>query len=88
MENKKTAARVKILTEYFEPKYNKMVDIKDFYKEWYSFNGQELDVSLFSESWMNKEKTIKNITYAYYMDGSNEPKLIPEKHCSIVYKFL
>ncbi len=88
MNKNRIAARVKILSEYFEPKYNKMVDVREFYETWYDFTGKELDVSIFSESWMNKEKTIKGITYAYYPNETSEPKLIPDKHCEIVYKFL
>lgn len=87
MENKRIAARVKIPLEYFEPKLGKNINLAEFYGEWYKFDGKELDVFVVSESWIDKAKTIKNLTYGYE-DTEGKVRFIPEKHCEMVYKFL
>ncbi len=87
MEGKKTAARVKILKEYFEPKTKQNVNLVEFYGDWYKFNGQEIDVFVVSESWLDKAKTIKDFTYGYESEDG-KVRFIPKKHCEIVYQFL
>ena len=88
MENKdRIVARVTILPEFFNEKTNNNVNLKEYYGDWYNFEGEELDVCLYSESFLNKEKTIKEITY-YYKLPNNTVKLVPKKHCKVVYEFL
>jgi hypothetical protein len=90
MDKKRIVARVKILDEYFEPKFNKNIELKEFYKDWYPFNGQELDVFLYSESFIDRERKQKVQTYGYeFSNGTfSQVKLIPAKHCELIYKFL
>lgn len=88
MDNQdKIAARVVILPEFFNEKTKSMMDLKEFYSEWYKFDGKELDVSVYSESFIDKEKTKKEITYFYRMPDRSI-RLIPSRHCKIVYEFL
>lgn len=87
MDNSKIAARVIILPEVLNDKTNTKMDLKEYYGDWYSFDGKELDVSLYSESYLDKEKTKKEITYFYKLPN-NQIKLIPKRHCKIVYEFL
>lgn len=88
MDNKdKIAARIVILPEILNEKTNSMMDLREYYGEWYSFKGEELDVSLYSESYLDKEKTKKEITY-FYKSPKFGVKLIPRKHCKVVYEFL
>ena len=87
MDNSKIAARVIILPEVLNDKTNTKMDLKEYYGDWYSFDGKELDVSIYSESYLDKEKTKKEITY-FYKSPNNQIKLIPKRHCKIVYEFL
>lgn len=87
MDNSKIAARVIILPEVLNDKTNTKMDLKEYYGDWYSFDGKELDVSFYSESYLDKEKTKKEITYFYKLPN-NQIKLIPKRHCKIVYEFL
>jgi len=87
MKDKRTVARIKIPAEYYEEKLGKKINLVEFYGEWYKFDNKELDVFLVSESWMDKAKTIKNVTYGYE-DPEGKVRFIPEKHCEMVYKFL
>lgn len=87
MENNRIVARVVILPEVFNEKTNSMMDLKEYYGDWYSFNNQELDVSLYSESYLDKEKTKKEVTYFYKLPDK-QVKLIPKRHCKVVYEFL
>ena len=89
MESKeKIVARVKILPEFLSEKHNTMVDLKSYYSDWYSFSEQkDLDVSLYSKSKLNKEGTLFDITYFYRLPDKSV-KLIPKKHCKIIYEFL
>lgn len=88
MESKeRIAARIIILKEYYNEKTKNIENLQQFYGEWYEFNDKELDVYLYSESYTNKEKTQKDITY-YYKSPQFGTKLIPRKHCKIVYEFL
>ena len=61
MDNSKIAARVIILPEVLNDKTNTKMDLKEYYGDWYSFDGKELDVSFYSESYLDKEKTKKEI---------------------------
>lgn len=88
MDNKeKIVARVIILPKFFNEKTNNELDLREYYGDWYSFDEKELDVFLYSESFLNKEKTLKEVTY-YYKLPSGQVKLIPRKHCKVVYEFL
>ena len=88
MDNKeKIAARVIILPKYFNEKTNNELDLNEYYGEWYPFGDKEIDVHFYSESFLNKEKTLKEITYSYKLPNG-QVKLIPRKHCKIVYEFL
>lgn len=83
----RVAARVIILPEVFNEKTKNIMDLKEYYSEWYKFDGKEIDVSIYSESFINKEKTEKEITYFYRMPDKSI-RLIPRKHCKVVYEFL
>ena len=85
--NDRISARVVILEEYQNEKTNNILNLKEYYGDWYSFDGKELDVSVYSESYTNKEKTEKEITYFYRLPNKSI-KLIPKKHCKVVYEFL
>lgn len=85
--NDKIAARVTILPEFYDEKRKTMVNLKEYYEEWYSFNEKEIDVCIYSESFINKEKTLKEVTY-YYRLPDNRLKLIPKKHCKVIFEFL
>lgn len=87
MDNIRTAARIIILPEVFNEKTNSNMDLKEYYGDWYNFDGKELDVSVYSESFLDKEKTKKETTYFYKLPN-NTIKLIPKKHCKVVYEFL
>lgn len=87
MDNNKIAARIIILPEFFNEKTKSMVDLREYYGEWYGFNNEELDVSLYSTSYLDKEKKQKEVTYFYKLPN-NSVKLIAGKHCKIVYEFL
>lgn len=88
MENKdRISARVVILEEFLNEKTKSIVNLKEYYSDWYSFDGKELDVSLYSESFINKEKTEKEVTYFYRLPNG-AVKLIPKRHCKIIYEFL
>lgn len=81
------AARIIILEQYYNEKTKNNVNLKEYYGDWYSFDGKELDVSIYSESFTNKEKTEKDVTY-FYRSPQFGTKLIPKKHCKVVYEFL
>lgn len=83
----KIAARIIILPEVFNEKTKNNVDLKEFYGEWYKFDGKELDVSVYSESFIDKEKTQKETTYFFRMPDKSI-RLIPKRHCKVVYEFL
>lgn len=88
MENKdKIVARVIILPEFFNDRTNSKMDLKEYYSDWYPFGDKEIDVCLYSESFIDKEKTKKDVTY-YYRLPNNSVKLIAKKHCKVVYEFL
>jgi len=87
MEDKKIAARVVILPQILNEKTNSIVDLREYYGDWYSFDEKELDVYLYSESYLDKEKTKKEITY-YHKLPTNQVKLIPKRHCKVIYEFL
>lgn len=87
MDNIRIAARIVILPEVYNDKTKSMMDLREYYGNWYNFDGKELDVSLYSESFIDKEKKQKEVTY-FYKDPVNGIKLIPKKHCKVVYEFL
>ena len=88
MENKdRIAARIVILPEVYNEKTKNNMDLKEFYGEWYNFDGKELDVSVYSESYIDKEKKQKEITYFFRMPDKSI-RLIPKRHCKVVYEFL
>ena len=87
MEKDRIVARVVILQEFYNDKTKSMVDLKEYYSDWYSFDGKEIDVYKYSESKLNKEGTLKDMTY-YYKLPNGMVKLIPKKHCKVVYEFL
>ena len=80
-------ARVIILPEVLNEKTNSMMDLREYYGEWYPFNGKEIDVSLYSESYLDKERTKKEITY-YHKLPDKQVRLIPKRHCKVVFEFL
>jgi hypothetical protein len=80
-------ARVVILPEVFNEKTKSMMDLREYYGEWYPFNNKEIDVCLYSESFLDKEKIKKEVTYFHKLP-SKEVKLIPKKHCKVVFEFL
>ena len=86
MDNIRVAARVIILPEVFNEKTKSMMNLREFYGDWYDFNDKEIDVSLYSESYLDKEKKQKETTYFY--KSPKGIKLIPKKHCKVVYEFL
>jgi hypothetical protein len=88
MENKdKIVARVKILPKYINEKTKNELDLREYYGDWYPFDETELDVYLYSQSFLNKEKTLKEVTYSYKLPNG-QVKLIPGIHCKVVYEFL
>ena len=88
MEQKdKISARVVILPEFYNDRTKSTINLKEFYGDWYKFDGQELDVSVYSESKLDKEGKIKDITYFYRLPNGTL-KLIPKKYCKIIYEFL
>ncbi len=87
MNTNKIDARVTILNEWLDPKNNKMVDLHQFYGEWYSFDGKELDVSIVKSHLPESERKEKPSSY-YYKLPNGSMKLIPMAHCNVVHEFI
>lgn len=87
MDNSKIAARIIIEPEFYDEKNKLKVNVREYYGDWYKFDNEQLDVSLYSISYLDKEKKETEKTYFYKLPNGSV-KLIAGRHCKIIYEFL